>query len=191
MGRGNCSGFRRVAMMALVSTVIATGGVGRSAPAAAAAAGDGAPGPRAFVLAQAAPAATPPAERPIGLPPIRDYQPTRELRDIYYDTGKATIRPADAKILDANAAWLRAHPDVLLLIEGHCDTRGPTGNRNEFNMALGEQRAQAAMDYLVARGVQPERITILSYGQERPVCADQDERCWSQNRRARFLIRAR
>lgn len=188
MERPNRSGLALVAM-ALVSSVIAGGGPGRSGPAAAAA-DAGAPGPRAGVLAQAAPA-TPPPERPIGLPPIRDYQPTRELRDIYYETGKATIRPADAKILDANAAWLRAHPDVLLLIEGHCDIRGPAGNSNEFNMALGEQRAQAAMDYLVARGVQPERITILSYGQERPVCADRDERCWSQNRRARFLVKPR
>ena len=81
-----------------------------------------------FVLAQAYPAPAPgpaPApEQPIGLPRVRDYEPIPELRDIYFDFGKAVIRPGDVKILDANAAWLRAHPGHLVLIEGHCDNRG-------------------------------------------------------------------
>ena len=95
------------------------------------------------------------------------------------------------KTLDANAAWLRAHPDYLVLIEGHSDTRGTTDNKNELNMDLGERRAQAAKDRLVAQGVEPNRITILSYGQERPQCAEQSERCWGQNRRSRFLVKPR
>jgi peptidoglycan-associated lipoprotein len=78
-----------------------------------------------------------------------------------------------------------------VLIEGHCDNRGPVGNKNEFNMVLGEARAQAAMDHLVARGVHPSRITVLSYGEERPRCAEEDERCWRQNRRSRFLVKPR
>jgi peptidoglycan-associated lipoprotein len=163
--------------------------------------------PRAIVLAQAdpvltaqAPAAPAPAasgapapapEAPLGLPRLREYRAIPELRDIYFDFGKAVIRPADAKILDANAAWLRANPDQLVLIEGHADNRGLTSNKNEFNMALGERRAQAAMNYLVAHGVESSRITILSYGEERPLCAEEDERCWSQNRRSRFLAKPR
>lgn len=131
-----------------------------------------------------------PAE-PIAVPRVKDYEATAELRDIYFAVGKATITPEAEKILDANAVWLRMHPDRLVLIEGHCDDRGPAGNKNEFNMALGEARAQAAMDHLVARGVHPSRITVLSYGEERPRCAEQDERCWRQNRRSRFLVKPR
>ena len=145
------------------------------------------------VLAQAAAPVTtaPPRDQPIGLPRLRDYEPIAELQDIHFDFGKAVIRPGDMKILDANAAWLRANPGHLLLIEGHCDNRGATNIKNELNMALGERRAQAAMDYLVGRGVDPSRITILSYGEERPHCAEQSERCWSQNRRSRFLVKPR
>lgn len=156
--------------------------------------------PRTFLLAQAAPAPAAPAapaptrEAPIGLPRVRDYKAIPELRDIYFDFGAAVIRPDDARILNANAAWLRANPDQLVLIEGHCDTRGLTGlanSKNEFNLALGERRAQAAMNHLVAQGIQPSRIIILSYGEERPLCTEQSERCWSQNRRARFLVKPR
>jgi len=133
----------------------------------------------------------PPADQPLGLPRVSDYQPIPELRDIYFDFGTAAIRPGDVKILDANAAWLRAHPQLLVLIEGHSDNRGATSRKNEFNIDLGEQRAQAAMSHLVAQGVQPSRITILSYGEERPQCTEESERCWSQNRRSRFLVKPR
>lgn len=160
-----------------------------------------APPPSAVVVAQATPspaapappvvAPTPGRQGPIGLPPVREYEATAELRDVYFDFGKAVIRASDVNILDANAAWLRAHPDQLVLIEGHCDNRGVGSVKNEFNMALGEQRAQAAMNHLVAKGVHPSRITIISYGEERPVCAVDDEPCWRQNRRARFLVKPR
>ena len=133
----------------------------------------------------------PPADQPIGLPRVSDYKPIPELRDIHFDFGAAAIRPGNLKILDANAAWLRAHPQLLLLIEGHCDNRGATSRKNEFNIDLGEQRAQAAMNHLVAQGVQPSRITILSYGEERPQCTEESKRCWSQNRRSRFLVKPR
>ena len=130
-------------------------------------------------------------EQPIGLPRVRDYEPIPALRDIYFDFGKAVIRAGDVKILEENAAWLRANPDYLVLIEGHCDNRGATPHKTEFNMDLGERRAQAAMNYLVAEGVHPSRIIILSYGQERPQCTEESEWCWRQNRRARFLVKPR
>ena len=142
--------------------------------------------------APTAPVAPAPApEQPIGLPRVRDYEPIPELRDIHFDFGKAVIRPGDVKILDANAAWLRANPGHLVLIEGHCDNRGPTKTKNELNMDVGERRAQAAMNHLVAQGVHPSRITILSYGEERPQCTEESQRCWSQNRRSRFLVKPR
>jgi peptidoglycan-associated lipoprotein len=128
---------------------------------------------------------------PVGLPRAKDYEPTPELRDVHFEFGSAAVRPDDVKILDANAAWLRANPGHLVLIEGHCDNRGAASKKNEFNMDLGEQRAQAAMSHLIARGIPPGRITTLSYGEERPQCTEASERCWSQNRRSRFLVKPR
>jgi len=167
---------RVIAIAALISCSILTAG----RPALAQASASAPPASEA-----------PPADQPLGLPRVSDYQPIPELRDIYFDFGTAAIRPGDVKILDANAAWLRAHPQLLVLIEGHSDNRGATSRKNEFNIDLGEQRAQAAMSHLVAQGVQPSRITILSYGEERPQCTEESERCWSQNRRSRFLVKPR
>jgi peptidoglycan-associated lipoprotein len=170
----NSYALRVIAMAALAWGPILAG-----APAGAAS-----PKPP-LALAQAAPG------QPIGLPRVKDYERVPELRDIYFDVGTAAIRPRELKILEANAAWLRANPGYLVLIEGHCDDQGATSRKNEFNMDLGERRAQAAMNYLVAEGVQPSRITILSYGEERPQCTEESERCWSQNRRSRFLVKPR
>jgi peptidoglycan-associated lipoprotein len=108
------------------------------------------------------------------------------LKDIHFDFDKYDIRPGDAKVLDANAAWLKTNNN-LVLVEGHCDERGT----NEYNLALGERRAKATMNYLVAQGVQANRITIISYGKERPVCTEHNEACWARNRRAHFLVKAR
>jgi peptidoglycan-associated lipoprotein len=131
------------------------------------------------------------AANPAGLPQIVHYDSMPALRDIHFDTGTATIRPDDTKILDETVAWLRANPAHLVLIEGHSDSRGATDRKNERNMDLAERRAQAAMSFLVARGIQPSRITILSYGEERPQCTEETERCWRQNRRVRFLVKPR
>jgi peptidoglycan-associated lipoprotein len=91
-----------------------------------------------------------------------------------------------ARVLQANARWLRAHPNHLILIEGHTDERGT----NEYNLALGDRRAKSTMSYLVAHGIQSSRITILSYGEDRPLCQEQSEGCWSKNRRAHFAVKA-
>ena len=136
-------------------------------------------------------AQAPAADQPIGLPRVSDYEPISELRDIHFDFDSAAIRSGDVKILDTNAAWLRAHPQLLVLIEGHCDNRGATTRKNDFNVDLGQRRAQAVMNHLVALGVEPSRITTLSYGEERPQCTEESERCWSQNRRSRFLVKPR
>jgi peptidoglycan-associated lipoprotein len=120
-------------------------------------------------------------------PVPRDFVAVPDLRDIHFDFDRYDIRPADAKTLDANAAWLKSNAGTLLLIEGHCDERGT----NEYNLALGERRAKAAMNYLVSQGVQANRITIISYGEERPACMEKNEACWAKNRRAHFLIKPR
>jgi peptidoglycan-associated lipoprotein len=107
------------------------------------------------------------------------------LRDIHFDFDKYDVRPADAKILDANAAWLKTNARSLLMIEGHCDERGTP----EYNLALGERRAKAAMSYLAALGIQANRISIISYGEERGLCKEHGEACWAKNRRAHFLVK--
>ena len=118
-------------------------------------------------------------------PAPRDFMENAALKDINFDFDKYDIRPADAKVLDANAAWLKTNAKSLLLIEGHCDERGTP----EYNLALGERRAKAAMSYLTALGIQATRISIISYGEERPLCKERGEACWARNRRAHFLVK--
>ena len=149
-----------------------------------------APSPRAPAPAPAAPAppqaapTPPPAPRPA---PPKDYRPDDALKPINFAFDSATVRPADIKILDASAAWLVKNRDFLLLIEGHCDERGT----DEYNLALGDRRARSAMSYLVAHGVASDRITIVSFGEQRPLCRESNEGCWAKNRRDMFLIKER
>jgi len=105
--------------------------------------------------------------------------------DIQFHFDKYEIRPRDRAIPGTNARWLKANPKALVLVEGHCDERGT----NEYNLALGQRRAQAFRDYLVATGVAGRRITIQSYGKERPLCTERTEGCWTRNRRAHFLVK--
>lgn len=134
--------------------------------------------------APSAPAMTPEAVRR-DAPPPSEFRALPELRTIHFDFDRSEIRPDDAAILDANAEWLRAHPKALVLIEGHCDERGTA----EYNLALGERRARSTVAYLLGRGVADKRITITSYGFERPLCTEHTETCWSRNRRASFLVK--
>ena len=131
--------------------------------------------------------------RPVPAPPSgparpspREFAEIPQLKDIHFEFDKYEIRPADAKVLDANADWLRANPATLVLVEGHCDERGT----NEYNLALGERRARAATNYLVSRGIPASRMSVISYGEEHPVCTERGESCWSRNRRAHFLAKA-
>ena len=144
-----------------------------------------------FVLAQSPPMPAPPAAsapnspRAVGLPRVRDYEPISELRDIYFDFGKAVVRPSDVRILDANAAWLRANPDHAILVAGHADARGTSA----YNLALAERRALTLRDALVARGVRDDRISVVTYGEGLPSCRAANEPCWSTNRTAVILVR--
>jgi peptidoglycan-associated lipoprotein len=119
-------------------------------------------------------------------PAVKDFAPVAELKDIFFDFDKYDIRAGDARTLDANAQWLKSN-DNLVLIEGHCDERGT----NEYNLALGERRAKSTMNYLVSQGIQASRITIISYGEERPQCTEHNEGCWAKNRRSHFLVKPR
>jgi len=141
------------------------------------------PSAPAMTPSPAAPSTAPSSTTP---PPPSEFSENANLKDVFFDFDKYDIRPGDAKILDTNAAWLKSN-DNLVLIEGHCDERGT----NEYNLALGERRATSTLNYLVAQGVQASRITIISYGKERPTCTEHSEECWAKNRRAHFLVKAR
>jgi len=149
-----------------------------------------APAPSSSQSATAAPAAAAPATTapaaPGARPSPKEFVAVAELKDVFFDFDKYDVRPGDAKVLDGNASWLKSN-DNLVLIEGHCDERGT----NEYNLALGERRAKSAMNYLVSQGIQASRITIISYGEERPLCTDKTEDCWAKNRRAHFLVKPR
>jgi len=127
-----------------------------------------------------------PAPAPTARPAVKGFEAVPELQDVYFDFDKYDIRPADTRTLDANAAWLKSNPGHLVLIEGHADERGT----NEYNLALGERRAKSTMNYLVSQGVQANRITIISYGEERPTCTERSEGCWAKNRRSHFLVKS-
>ena len=160
---------------------------GAVAPAPSAMQPAPAPAPATVPRPAPAPAPTPAPAPPAMMVKPSEFSPNPNLKTIYFDFDKYNIRPDDAKTLDGDAAWLKANPNNLVLIEGHADERGT----NEYNLALGEKRAKAAMNYLVAQGVQASRVTIISYGEERPVCAEKTEGCWAKNRRDNFLTKAR
>jgi peptidoglycan-associated lipoprotein len=103
----------------------------------------------------------------------------RPLGDVYFDLDNAVIKDAGKAALGTNATYLKRWPSTRISIEGHCDERGTA----EYNLALGERRADAVRNYLTALGISPDRVTVISYGKERPECPEASEGCWSQNRR--------
>lgn len=106
------------------------------------------------------------------------------LKEIYFDFDRYDLRPDARETLKVNGDWLKANPSVVVEIEGHCDERGT----NEYNMALGAKRAQAAMEYLTTLGIAANRLSTISYGEEVPACEEHTEECWQRNRRDRFII---
>ncbi len=104
--------------------------------------------------------------------------------DIHFEFDKSRLLPEAKEILWRKAEWLMAHPDVTVIIEGHCDERGT----NEYNMALGDRRAESAKSFLVDLGIALERLTTVSYGEERPLDPRHNKEAWAKNRRAHFVI---
>jgi len=108
------------------------------------------------------------------------------VRPIYFDFDRYDIRTEDAGRLETDAAWLKTN-DVTILIEGQCDERGT----DEYNLALGDRRARATMNYLAALGIATNRMSTVSYGKERPICSEHFEDCWALNRRAHIIVKPR
>jgi peptidoglycan-associated lipoprotein len=128
----------------------------------------------------AAPAPAPPPPPPAVIDePIDKY-----IQDIFFDYDKAEIRADSREKLDMAAGWMKTHPGAEFLLEGHCDERGT----REYNLALGDRRANATKDYLASLGVDPAKLKTISYGKERPFVEGHDESAWSKNRRTHFVL---
>lgn len=108
------------------------------------------------------------------------------LRDINFDFDRYDLRPDAREILKGHAAWLKANPQSRVEVEGHCDERGTS----EYNLALGAKRAESAKRYLIDLGISPSTLSTISYGEELPLCREQNEACWAKNRRAHFVVKA-
>lgn len=126
-----------------------------------------------------------PAPPPVEEKVVREEKPVEiKLEPIYFDFDRYFIREDAKKTLNQNAKILKDNPAVKIRIEGNCDERGTA----EYNLALGEKRAKSAKDYLVNLGIDPAKITIISYGKERPLYPGHNEDAWSKNRRDDFVI---
>ena len=148
--------------------------------------------------ARVTPSPTPPPEPwPTDVRPIDESQATGEdfsvsdpsgeggpLADVHFDYDQATLTDEARGILEKHALWMQNHREARVLVEGHCDERGTV----EYNLALGNQRAQAARDYLASLGVAADRLRTTSYGKERPLDPGQNEAAWARNRRAHFAV---
>jgi peptidoglycan-associated lipoprotein len=122
----------------------------------------------------------PPVEQPKG---PSDEDLFRQVRDAYFDYDKADIRPDARAALATTADFLKNYPRFNVTIEGHCDERGST----EYNLGLGDRRANAVKQYIVSLGVSADRISTVSFGKEKPFCMESNEACWQQNRRGHFV----
>lgn len=136
------------------------------------------------------PAAPEPAPEPAdplagNLASVNEYLRSQGLLgDVYYAYDSSDLSAEARQRLADNARFFKDHPAFEALIEGHCDDRGTP----EYNLALGERRASSARSYLASLGVDGSRLRTITYGEERPVCTESEEDCWSQNRRAHFLV---
>ena len=103
---------------------------------------------------------------------------------VYFETDKHNINSASAFTLESQANWLKSTPGFQIIVEGHCDERGT----REYNLALGEKRAQAVKNYLIGLGINPDRVSTISYGKERPAVVGSNDGAWAQNRRSVTIV---
>ncbi len=131
-------------------------------------------------------APTPPAAaEPVGIQPGSQEDLIDKVGDrVFFDFDRYDLKPEGRSSVEALAAWLNSFPAVTLTLEGHADERGT----REYNLALGERRANAVKDYLIALGINAGRLTTISYGEERPAVPGSYEEAWAQNRRSQFVV---
>jgi peptidoglycan-associated lipoprotein len=123
-------------------------------------------------------------EQPKVEQPVKKTIVESQFQTVYFDFDKYNLRPDAKAALDSNFTILKMFPDVVIKIEGHCDERGTV----EYNLSLGQKRAQSTQDYLTGLGIAANRISTISYGKERPAVQGNDEAAWAKNRRCEFRI---
>jgi peptidoglycan-associated lipoprotein len=194
MTRTSSSSATVAAMLALMLGVQACGGnpppaarPGPPPPEPDLAAGPEAGAPVAGAEPRTVPPEPPLRDEAIASASLDDLNRSSPLRPLFFAYDSAEVTPEGRALLDANAAVLRQNPSWAVTIEGHCDERGTA----EYNLALGERRAVAARDYLVALGIAANRLRTVSYGKEFPFDPGQTEEAWARNRRAHFVITTR
>ena len=141
------------------------------------------------------PPAAPPAPQPA--PPTEDelfrnktleqLNAEKPLTDTFFSYDSTELTAEARAAIQKNVDWMKRWTTTKVMVEGHADSRGT----NEYNLALGERRADAVRDYLVSLGISADRITIVSKGEEQPFCSEETEACWQQNRRGHFLVTAK
>lgn len=170
-------------------------GLAPAPPAAVAPAAPAAPSPaptpgRPQVVEQPVTRPSPPVATPVPPAPVAPAPAAPAagpLKDVFFDFDKANIQDDQRAALVEDVAWLKANGRAKITVEGHCDERGTA----EYNLGLGERRAKAVKDYLVAAGIAADRIATISYGKERPFVLGHDESAWKWNRRGHFVITGR
>jgi peptidoglycan-associated lipoprotein len=128
-------------------------------------------------------------ERQLSKAQPADAQPTLKelqtrIQDIYFDYDRYDIKEEAKPILKEVSSILSRNKDIKVIIEGHCDERGT----NEYNLGLGDRRANSAKEYLISLGIPSGKVETISYGEEKPLCTEQTEECWAKNRRAHFVL---
>jgi len=150
------------------------------------------PPPRATPTPPPPPPPAPPAPQPapatedeiFGKKTLDQLNAEKPLADVLFALDSTDLNEAARAALQKNVEWLKRWTSTRVMVEGHADSRGTT----EYNLALGERRADVVRDYLVSLGVPTERLTTVSKGEEQPACTEETENCWQQNRRGHFII---
>lgn len=193
MSSGRLKSFTFSAVLALTVVAVACGR--KEPPATPAPPPPPAPAP----VAPPPPPPPPPAPAPQPPPPapteaelfaqmsLEQLNAQQPLENVRFELDSADLSEAARASLQKNATWMNRWTSTRVTVEGHADSRGTS----EYNLALGERRATAMRDYLVSLGVTTARLTTVSFGEERPLCTEEAESCWSQNRRGQFVITAK
>jgi peptidoglycan-associated lipoprotein len=171
LGDVNASGNRQVSPTSSVTYTATATGPGGTASDTARVTVNAAPPP---------PPAPPPSAPNVSI----DQLFSQNVQTVYFDYDKSEIRPDQMSRLQSNARWLKQNPTVRFTIEGHCDERGS----QEYNLALGDRRANAVREFLISQGIPEANMKVISYGEERPVCREETEDCFQRNRRAEFVL---
>lgn len=160
------------------------------------------PPPPPPVVASPPPPPPPPPPQPAPVPPppappteeeifarmsLMELNERKPLENVFFDYDKSDLTDTARSSLQKDADWMKRWSSTSVTIEGHADSRGT----NEYNLALGERRASATRDYLVSLGVPATRLSTVSKGEEQPFCQEENETCWSQNRRGHFIVTAK